>query len=164
MKRLSIVLLPLFFLFGLSLKAQQAPIGLSINDVKAKKGDQVCLPVNLYNFRNMLSMQYTIKFDPNQLHFIGVIDQKMPYMNTSNFGLHNAQKGEITVVWIDNSLQGVTKAEGESAFTLCFNVKADAGEEIEVNFTDQPTPFESVNVNEQIIPINTKKGTIKVEK
>lgn len=163
MKRLSFLFLPLFLFFGYSLKAQLAPIGLSINDVKASKGDQICVPVNLYNFQNMLSMQYTIQFDPTKLHFVGVIDQQMPYMNTSNFGLHNAQKGEITVVWIDNSLQGVTKADGASAFTLCFRVTANPGEKAEIKFTDKPTPFESVNVNEQIIPINTKKGTIRVE-
>lgn len=163
MKRLFILSLLLLGSFGYSLNAQQAPIGISIDDVKVQEGEQVCLPVHLFNFRNMLSMQYTIKFDPEVLTFVGVIDQQLPYMNTSNFGLHNAQKGEITVVWIDNSLQGVTKAEGDSAFTLCFRVKGKTGTQTEITFTDQPTPFESVNVNEQVIPINTKKSTLKIQ-
>lgn len=163
MKRLFLFSFFVFAFSAYSLKAQQAPIGISIDDVKVGQGEQLCLPVHLFNFRNMLSMQYTIKFDPEALQFVGVIDHQLPYLNTSNFGLHNTQKGQITVVWIDNSLQGVTKAEGEPAFTLCFRVKADTGTQTEITFTDKPTPFESVNVNEQIIPINTKKSTVKIQ-
>lgn len=144
--------------------AQLSPIGISIDDVKAKKGDQLCLPVKVYNFQDMLSMQYTIKFDPEKLQFVGVVNQQLPYLTTNNFGLHSTQKGLITVVWIDNSLKGVNKEEGADVFTLCFRVKAEVGEELEVKFTDQPTPFESVNLAEQVVGINTKGGKIKVVK
>lgn len=144
--------------------AQLAPIGVSIDDVKTKKGDQLCLPVKVYNFQDMLSMQYTIQFDPEKLQFVGVVNQQLPYLTTNNFGLHNAQKGLITVVWIDNSLKGVNKEEGDDVFTLCFRVKAEAGEELEVKFTDKPTPFESVNLAEQVVGINTKDGKVKVIK
>lgn len=163
MQRLIFLTLLLLVFWGGGLKAQQAPIGISIDDVKVQNGEQICLPVHLFNFRNMLSMQYTIKFDPDILQFVGVIDQQLPYMNTNNFGLHNAQRGEITVVWIDNSLQGVTKAEGDPAYTLCFYVKGPTGTQTEIRFTDKPTAFESVNVNEQVIPINTKKSTVKIQ-
>jgi hypothetical protein len=163
MKKLIFVALFFMLAFTSGLQAQQAPIGISIDDVKVQKGEQLCLPVHLFNFRNMLSMQYTIKFDPEALQFVGVIDHQLPYMNTSNFGLHNAQKGEITVVWIDNSLQGVTKAEGDPAYTLCFRVKGGTGTQTEITFSDKPTPFESVNVNEPVIPINTKKSTVKIQ-
>jgi len=163
MQRFFFSLLFIFVLGTPVLRAQQAPIGVSIDDVRVAQGEQICLPVHLFNFRNMLSMQYTIQFDPEALHFVGVIDQQLPYLNTSNFGLHNAAKGEITVVWIDNALQGVTRPEGDPAFTLCFRVKAAAGTTSEINFTGSPTAFEAVNLQEKVVPINTKKGKVTVQ-
>lgn len=164
MNKLSFLVFFCSLFLSFSTFAQLSPIGVSIDDAKTTKGDQLCLPVKVYNFQDMLSMQYTIQFNPEKLQFVGVVNQQLPYLTTNNFGLHSAQKGMITVVWIDNSLKGVTKEEGDDVFTLCFRVKADVGEELEVKFTDQPTPFESVNLAEQVVGINTKNGKIKVVK
>lgn len=164
MNKLSFFLLFCGLFLSSTAFAQLTPIGISIDDVKANKGEQLCLPVKVYNFQDMLSMQYTVQFDPEKLQFVGVVNHKLPYLTTNNFGLQSAQEGLITVVWIDNSLQGVTKNEGDDVFTLCFRVKAAPGEQLEVKFTDEPTPFESVNLAEQVVGINTKNGKIKVVK
>lgn len=164
MNKLSFLVLFCSLFLSFTTFAQLSPIGVSIDDAKTNKGEQLCLPVKVYNFQDMLSMQYTIQFNPEKLQFVGVVNQQLPYLTTNNFGLHSAQKGLITVVWIDNSLKGVTKEEGADVFTLCFRVKAEAGDDLEVKFTDQPTPFESVNLAEQVVGINTKNGKIKVIK
>lgn len=159
-KRLFFILL--LFSFSFSATAQQT-IGFSLGDLKTKKGEQICVPLTVYGFQQMLSMQYSIQFDAEKLQFVGIIDQNLPYLNTSNFGLHNTSKGVITVVWLDNSLQGVSKNEGEKIYSLCFRVKAEAGDTTEVKLSGEPTPFESVNLAEQLVKINTKKGVIRVQ-
>ena len=134
-----------------------------MNDVKAEKGEQVCLPITVYSFQQMLSMQYSIRFDPEELEFQGIVNKQLPYLNENNFGTHSVDKGILTVVWIDNSLKGVTKNDGDQVFTICFRVKADKGSKVEVDFSKDPTPFESVNLAEQLVQINTKRGVITVQ-
>jgi len=156
----------LFFLLlvsTVSLQAQSESIGLSFPDLKAEAGADLCVPLNVYQFRNMLSMQYTISFDAEKLQFAGLKDYKLPYMNQSNFGLYKVAEGKLTVVWIDNALKGVTVMDGEPVVNVCFKVLGDAGEETEINFAEDPTPFEAVNLAEQIVKINTKKGKIRIQ-
>jgi hypothetical protein len=38
-----------------------------------------------------------------------------------------------------------------------------AGETTEIDFTEDPTPFEAVNLAEQIVKINKKKGKIQIQ-
>ena len=143
--------------------SQSNAIGLNLADLKVKSGDQICMPVTVYGFQRMLSMQYSINFDPQELEFMGVVNKRLPHLTDGNFGVHSVHKGMLTVVWIDSSLKGVTKIDGEAVFTVCFLVKGDKGSKTEVKFTDKPTPFESVNLAEQVVQINTKKGTITVQ-
>ena len=102
MNKLSFLLLFCGLFLTSALFAQLSPIGVSIDDVKTNKGDQLCLPVKVYNFQDMLSMQYTIQFNPDKLNFIGVLNHQLPYLDTNNFGLQSTKDGLITVVWIDN--------------------------------------------------------------
>ncbi|MEO0340123.1 MAG: cohesin domain-containing protein [Bacteroidota bacterium] len=144
-----------------SLNAQSA-IGLSFPDKKVKAGETVCLPITVFNFQSMLSMQYSVSFDPTKLKFIEIAEEKIPYLGPNNFGLQSINEGILTVVWIDNDLKGISKAEGEDVFSLCFEVIAPAGATTEIDFSPKPTPFEAVNLAEQVMGINTKKGKLTV--
>jgi hypothetical protein len=156
-------LLGLFLMISGSLFAQTNSIGLSFPDLKTKAREELCVPVNVYQFRDMLSMQYSIRFDPTKLKFIEFRDVKLPYLNRGNFGLHKVEEGIITVVWIDNALKGINRLDGEAVFSLCFEVIGKAGETTEIDFTEDPTPFEAVNLAEQIVKINKKKGKIQIQ-
>ncbi len=153
-----------FLFIGASIGVKaQAAIGLSFPDEKVKAGETVCLPISVFNFQSMLSMQYSISFDPTKLKYIEISDEKIPYLGPNNFGLQSVDEGKLTVVWIDNDLKGITKAEGEDIFSICFEVLAPAGTQTEIGFSPKPTPFEAVNYAEQVMGINTKKGKLTVQ-
>lgn len=156
-------ILGLLLTLPFALSAQNNSIGLSFPDLKAEAGGELCVPLSVYQFRDMLSMQYSIKFDPAKLKFVEFRDLKLPYLNRGNFGLHKVDEGTITVVWIDNALKGVSRMDGEPVFTLCFEVLGQSGETTEIDITEDPTPFEAIDLAEQLVKINKKKGKIKIQ-
>ncbi|MDX1665998.1 MAG: cohesin domain-containing protein [Saprospiraceae bacterium] len=141
----------------------QGGITLIAQKMQADPGEEVCMSISASDFQNMLSMQYSLRWDPQVLSFRGIKNFNLPWLGQENFGTHRAGEGILSVVWIDNSLQGVSKENGNALFELCFQVKGSSGSETPIRFVEQPTPFEAVNLQEQVVGINTVEGRIRVE-
>lgn len=149
-----------------SASTHNAPAGsitLALGNVSGKAGEQVCLPCSVADFRSILSIQYTLEWDPALLTFQRIQNFKLPGFGEQNFGTPLAAQGKLTCVWIDESLRGVNLPDGSPIFELCFTVNPDAkSKTVPVRFTEFPTPFESVNLQEQVLTISPKNGSIKV--
>jgi hypothetical protein len=130
---------------------------------KAQPGSQACVDVKVQGFVNLLSMQYTMSWDAQVLTYKGVGKPGLPGLGNQNFGAHRTAEGLLTFVWIDGSLRGVTLPDESTIFSVCFEVVGKAGAASPFRFIEQPTPFESVNVAEQLVEIKTVEGVVKVE-
>lgn len=157
------------FLFLLSfhflcqgLHAQQT-VTFAVGTVSGEVNQTVCVPVSVADFQNLLSMQYTIQWDNRFLEFSGVQDFGLPWLSESNFGTQLAGEGKLTVVWIDNALQGVTRTDGQPIYNLCFKIKGGRGQSAYIGLTQQPTPYEVVNKQEKVLPLNAVSGAIQVK-
>lgn len=139
--------------------------GLTImaDHVEAEAGKQICVDVKVADFQNLLSMQYTITWDENVLELDHVQGFKLPFLGARNFGAHRKSEGILTVVWIDNDLQGISVADGTSIYQLCFNVKGQSGNGSEIKFEPEPTPFEVVNIKEQVLSLNPVAGSVVIK-
>ncbi len=123
-------------------QAQLGPgLNLWISDADAGKGTEFCLDVTMSEIKGLLSMQYSIRWDPNILAFKSVKGFTLPFMDENDFGVHKTSQGILTAVWIDESLQGVNKAAGDLLYQLCFNAIGNSGDETPVRFWSSPTPF-----------------------
>lgn len=129
----------------------------------AKKGEEVCINISVADFTNLLSMQYSLIWDPEVLTFEKAQSFKLPYLGTNNFGTNQKDKGVLTFVWIDNALRGVNLSDGTVIYQLCFRVTGQIGTGSEIKFSPQPTPFEVVNVKEQVIGLNGVSGSVVVQ-
>lgn len=139
-------------------------IALSIESKNGVPNNEICLGVSVANFSKILSTQYTISWDPAILSFSQVQNFKLPQMTKQNFGFNHLEKGQLPSVWIDNSLSGITLSDGTKIYDICFIPKAGAtGKSSSVQFSEEPTPFESVNLQEQVLKIITEAGTINVQ-
>jgi hypothetical protein len=143
--------------------AQTAVITLKIENKEAAVGEVICLNVTGSNFRRILSTQYTVQWDPAVLTFSGLTNFKLPYMTKENFGLQSAEKGLITCMWIDNSLKGVNLVDDSSLYQICFKVVGKSGTASGIKFTQKPTPFESVNLEEKLVTIQPISGNVRVK-
>ncbi len=128
----------------------------------ARTGEEVCVNISVADFNNLLSMQYSLVWDPQILEFEKVQGFNLPYLGENNFGLNRKDKGILTFVWIDNALQGINLADGTTIYQLCFRVKGKTGSGTEIKFSPEPTPFEVVDVREQVLSINPVSGSVVV--
>ncbi len=133
--------------------SQNEEVILILGMIKTTKGREVCLGVSVLDFRAIpiLSMQYSILWDPKILRLEKVESLNFPGLSPENFGMSVIDRGHLTFVWIDSNLNGIQLRNGDELYRLCFEAIGD------------PTPMEVVTVYEKIIPLNVIAGSVTVE-
>ncbi len=156
------IILTSIFIQNPIIETEAADLTLVADHQMARTGQEVCINISVADFKNLLSMQYSIVWDPEVLSFEKVQNFNLPHLNFNNFGTSQKEKGVLTFVWIDNALKGVNLSDGTIIYQLCLKVKGKAGSATEVKFSPQPTPFEVVNLKEQVIGLNGVAGSVVV--
>lgn len=136
---------------------------LQAQHTTAKAGGKACIDVKVQGFNNLLSMQYTMSWDAKVLAYQGVDKPGLPMLSNQNFGAHRTAEGLLTFVWIDGSLNGVTLPDNSTIFSVCYEVKGKSGQSSVFRFIESPTPFESVNLAEELVAIKPLEGKLTVE-
>ncbi|MBK6950130.1 MAG: hypothetical protein IPH16_20475 [Haliscomenobacter sp.] len=99
-----------------------------IGSASVAKGAEVCVPVTVNNFTDILGMEFTITYDPSRLTFKSVKNLNLTGLSeTSSFGLPGQgtnQPGTIKVSWLDPNVAGLTIANGTKIFEVCFTAGA----------------------------------------
>ena len=146
-----------------STPAVKTNLTLSAPQKTVKPGQTVCLDITVADFRSLISMQYSMRWDPAVLQFQEVKGFGLPHLSAQNFGAHRITEGILTSVWIDNSLRGVTLNDGAPIFQVCLSVVGKSGQSTTFSFVDNPTPFEVVTSKEEVVSINGAEGLIQVQ-
>ena len=81
------------------------------------------IPVRVKNFRDLLTMQFTINFDTTVLKWNGIDNNLMNF----DLGTNHAEEGKITFLWNDPHNEVETLADGSVLFELVFQ-KIDNGQ------------------------------------
>lgn len=142
--------------------ASSQQLTLAIGEKNVEKGEQLCLGVTAKGFTGLISMQYSIRWDPKVLRFQNIANFQLPWLSEDNFGMHITDEGVVTFVWIDNDLKGVNVNDGDELYQLCFEVIGESGQESTVTLAQDPTPFEIVTVEEKIIPLKPVAGKVAI--
>lgn len=143
-------------------QANQNPLTLGVANERVKSGENICLNVQVADFNQLLSMQYSVRWDPAMLQFEKTDGYKLGGLGPEDFGAHRAAEGILTSVWIDENLKGVTLNDGATAYQICFKAIGPAGKSTEVSFSDGPTPFEVVNLKEEVVGIKGVAGKVTI--
>lgn len=141
----------------------QRNLKLTASDLTLSAGGKGCVDVTAIGFQQLLSMQYTMKWDPKVLRYTHTQDFSLPFLNPQCFGEPRAPEGLLPCVWIDNHLQGITLPDQGVLFRVCFEAIGEAGQSTAFEFVQQPTPFEVVNLQEKVLPLEGVAGTVRVE-
>lgn len=144
-------------------KKLDATLTLAAASTSIGKGQVGCIGVTCVGFVDLVSMQYTMIWDSEVLEFKEVRGFSLPYLGPASFGTHRSDQGELTFVWIDNSLKGVTKDDGTAVFEVCFTAKGDTGQATAFQFTDKPTLIEVVHKSVQEVNFKGLQGVVKVQ-
>ena len=112
-----------------------------IPTVAALPGENVCLEITAQNFNQIISIQFTIQFDDTVLSLTSIQGFNPNMMSFGN-GNFNVIGNNIILSYFDPNLTGITLADGEVLFELCFDVIGVLGDFGSVMFTDGPPPPE----------------------
>lgn len=138
-------------------------LNLWINNATAKQGEEVCVKVSVSAISGLLSMQYSLRWDPKVLTFKKLQGFSIATLDENDFGKHLIKEGILTAVWIDDTLKGEQLKDDEQLYELCFTAIGKAGQTTPIRFWTTPTPYESVVLPEKVIPLTPHKGEITIE-
>ncbi|MBK8490776.1 MAG: hypothetical protein IPL49_07745 [Saprospirales bacterium] len=131
--------------------AQQVTFTLTPATTNTTQGTQVCLDVEVTNFTNIVSFQYSINYNAAVLHFDMAQNFNLAAFTASNIG--NPSAGNLTVSWLANDLiNGETVPNGTSIFQICFTTVPTSGTST-VAFSGNPTPVEVTNSSGLVNPV-----------
>lgn len=146
-------------------KAVASSGGLMLIAGKAEvaAGETVCVDISVAECEQMISMQYSLRWDRNVLEFKELKDAKVLPFDANNFGTTRTAEGLLTALWIDNSLKGVTLPDGSVIYQICFKAKGKSGQQTSINFVETPTSFEAINVRNEDIGIKGVDGKVSIK-
>ena len=133
---------------------------LSLADVSASQGGNVCLPITVNDFDNILGMQFSVNYDATALTYTGAQNFNAALVGLTSASIGNPSPGNLTFTWNDPFAAGVTLADGATMMELCFDVTGSST--TTVSFSGTPTPIEIIDGNEMTVPFNSESGTVTI--
>lgn len=137
----------------------QNDLGISV--VTTQNGDQVTADFHVHNFQEIISVQYTVQWDPTVMAFESVGDFGLPGLGNSDFGSNplNTDLGYLTHSWIEPTVSiGVTLPDCSVIFRVTFSSLNGQVSPITVGYNNGPTPVEIMNANEEFLSLVQLQG------
>lgn len=123
----------------------QPTFSFSPQQVQVDPGNPVCMDLNLMDFTDILSAQFSVQWDPGVIEFQSVasLNPSVTNLSIANFDLSQVAQGILTFNWsngqpCNSATSGVTLPDGASLFKLCFTATGVYGNHTFVNIVDQP--------------------------
>jgi formylglycine-generating enzyme required for sulfatase activity len=119
------------------------------------RGTEANLPVWMEGFGPVTSIQFSIRWDPEQFRFIGLGQTSLPGFSNANMGTNRVAEGLLGVSWDPPSGDGFRIPAGNSALSLKFKAVGQSGQSVAVEFADAPTAIE-VTEAFAVVPLKTE--------
>ncbi len=122
---------------------------LIIDLVGTNGSTSLSIDFETYNFEDIASLQFSIEYDDTHLTFESI---EAGALNVGPSSINSNTPGTINFAWIDNTVQGLSIADGSSLFTI--NFTSSSNNASEVSITSNPIPVEiSKIINNQVVEI-----------
>jgi gliding motility-associated-like protein len=143
------IFLTLLFFSTASLRAQN-PI-ITAGQETVLEGGTVSVPVSVENFNDVVSIQFTLQWDPAVVTYQNTGDYGLPGMSEFNFGETDIANGRLTFVWFDGQVSGFTLPDDSVIFSVTFLAVGDLGDSSPVSFVNAPTAIQIGVINGVLI-------------
>ncbi len=129
-----------------------------------ENGQSIQVDIKALDFQNILSMQFSVNWNPNTLQFDSVSTPgAIPDYADANFGTTGSSEGKLTTAWFDQDLSGVSLDDSTTIFTIVFNVIGSPDSNSIIAITGDPTMIEVSNTDGDILAVTTENGMIIVD-
>ncbi len=134
-------------------------------DVDIESGEQFCMDVEVYNFMDIVGMQFSLSYDPSLLEFVSVGNFNLDGLNMAQFGVPgngSIVDGQVTLVWVEPALEPVDLPDGTAIFEICFEAIGPNGTTTPVEVTGSPTPIEVNNSSDEAITVDVDNAVVNI--
>ena len=138
-------------------------ITLTASSERPAPGQTTCVDITATSFNDVVSMQYTLKWEKNVLKFKEVKPGKLPGLSEHNFGTRFAEDGKLTHSWYDMNVRGISVPDGATLYTVCYDVIGKSGDKAYIQFTSHPTITEITNVRGEFLDLTGMSGKVQVK-
>ena len=134
-----------------------------MGNAEVDAGQEACLPISATGFTNLIGLQFSIRWDRDELKYTAIRNMELTDLGPQNFGDTHNELGVVGVSWIHQSLQGVSIPADSHLFDICFIPQTPSGSKVDVRFESRPVAFEVINTKEEILQFSGVNGQIKVK-
>ena len=129
----------------------------TVNSALVNSCQEVCIPISVSNFVDIVSLQFSIHYDASLLEFVDINGFNLPNFDIGNFSLSNASAGNINVSWFNPVLTGVALNDNSEIFQICCNVTGNVGGTADIFISGTPTAIEVIHAADPI-PVYSKRS------
>lgn len=145
-----------------SISAQPA-FAIGVSNEIGRKGDLIFVDVSVADFNKIVSMQYSMNWDPAVLQFQKVQHFKLKDLSNENFGTKEINKGNLLLAWYDQSVQGVNLPNGTNLYQVVFRVIGESTAKSKIRLSGKPIVTEVMQVDGTPVYFNRVNGSVTLQ-
>lgn len=132
-------------------------------EVTTKSGGDFCIDVQVVNFVDVISMQYSTNWDTKAIQYKGVQNFVLKDLTKDNFGRANGEESTLRLSWYAQDLKGASLFDGATIYQACFKAIGKSGTTTEIDFADKPMISEIANSKMQTMKTDLKSVKVIIE-
>lgn len=145
-----------------SVFAQGTPV-FSASIISAAQDDNIKVEVSVSDFEDVVSIQFSLRYDSTVLKALSVGDFGLPYMGSTNIAIAPLQtEGIIAFSWYDESLSGQNLSDGTVIFSVTLKVVGEPSSETALSFSNEPVLIEVTNSGGEVLEPTFVDGSVMV--
>lgn len=137
---------------------------LILGSVEGAPGEEVCVPITVNDFDDIIALQTSINWDSTILEYLRFEAFGLPGLSESVAGpegpANNAS--QAVIAWIDNNISGVSLPDGALLLRICFRIIGSCDQVSPVVFSSTPTALEVADIGGDPIDVITIDGQVLV--
>ncbi len=142
-----------------SCNSSGTPFTIGASDESGQRGDLITVDVNIGDFSKVVSMQYSMNWDPKILQFEKVQGYQLKDLSNENFGTGEVSEGNLLLAWYDPSVQGVSLPAGTVLYQVVFRVVGENTNKSRIRFSGKPLLIEVMQADGTPLPFNNTNGS-----
>ena len=140
------------------------PVLISIGGKGTQQNSVVSVPVQVSEFENIGSFQFSLGWDPQLLEYLSTTNFFNQTLNENNFNYSQTEKGVIAVSWDETTGKSISLKDLTTLFDLNFKVIGQPGQFATIEFINDPLPVEIGNSESIVLQADTTNGAVNILK
>ena len=119
-----------------------------------------CVKVTAEDFNNIQGFQFSMAWDASELDYTGIGIENIAGIN---FDVSNVASGILPIIWDSPVRDGISMADGETLFEVCFNAQAVPVTTTMIAFVGIPNQISAADQFNRPMFVETNNGSVTID-